>query len=293
MERLIVHRWTKFDHDRLYVQTAGGYKVGYLDRRTGVRVLDDEAWRAAFESAIAGYRDSPRTATAPAGGIGVTREPPWTDLALNQPGQGVRAKAKELQDEAPVATFVNRVLGVHTDERAWRLGDNGEVAVAKELKRLDSRWRTLHSIPIGSRDSDIDHVVIGPGGVFTVNSKNHPEANVWIGGDTVLINGHRQPYMRNSRYEAQRTSRFLTAKVGADVPVTGIVAFVGARGSFTIREQPKDGKVVAMGRIDIYRWLAHRPVVMNESQVSHLYEYARRSSTWIDHGRTNSPRTGA
>jgi hypothetical protein len=44
-------------------------------------------------------------------------------------------------------------------------------AVAKGLPKLDEAWRVLHSVPVGSRDSDIDHVVIGPGGVYTINAK--------------------------------------------------------------------------------------------------------------------------
>ena len=175
-----MQRWTRYGKDRLYVRTTGGYQVGYLDRQSGKRVLEDQAWNAAFEAAIATYEASislPPTAPEP--------EPPWQDLALNRPGQAVRAKAKELQDAAPVATFLARVAGIHTDERAWRLGDNGEVAVAHELGRLDSRWRALHSVPVGARESDIDHVVIGPGGVFTINTKNHPDARLWVRGDDI------------------------------------------------------------------------------------------------------------
>jgi hypothetical protein len=57
---------------------------------------------------------------------------------------------------------------------------------------------------VGDNGADIDRLVIGPGGVFSLNAKHHPGGKVWVGGNTLMINGHRQPYIRNSRFEAQR-----------------------------------------------------------------------------------------
>jgi O-acetylhomoserine/O-acetylserine sulfhydrylase-like pyridoxal-dependent enzyme len=45
-------------------------------------------------------------------------------------------------------------------------------------------------------------VVLGPACVFSVNSKWHAGKSVWVGGDTVMIDGHRQRYVRNSRHES-------------------------------------------------------------------------------------------
>lgn len=47
--------------------------------------------------------------------------------------------------------------------------------------------------PSGAADADIDHVLVGPAGVFTVNAKHHPSASVWVGGDTFIVNGQRVP----------------------------------------------------------------------------------------------------
>jgi hypothetical protein len=93
---------------------------------------------------------------------------------------------------------------VHTDERAWRIGADGERKVADRLARLPQAWTVLHALPVGARGADIDHLVIGPGGVFTINTKHHPDARIWVGGDTFLVNGKRYPYVRNARHEAAR-----------------------------------------------------------------------------------------
>jgi hypothetical protein len=203
------------------------------------------------------------------------------DLAENRPGQAVRRRAEEERAAHPAKAFFGRLLLVHTDARAWRLGARGEELVGRVLHRLvtrrDSRWRVLHSVPVGTRGADIDHVVIGPGGVFTVNAKCHPQARIWVGGDTVLVNGARQPYIRNSRHEAERASRRLTAACGFPVPVTGLVVPVNAR-DVVIKQAPIGVHIVNRRRLG--RWLCRRVQVLDAMTVDAIYDAARRSSTW-------------
>ena len=99
-----------------------------------------------------------------------------------------------------------------------RLGRQGEEAVAARLARLPSEWRVLHAIEVGASGSDIDHLVIGPGGVYTVNSKHHPDAAVWVGGDCFMVDGHRQPYIRTAVHEAARAARILSKHAGFQFP---------------------------------------------------------------------------
>jgi hypothetical protein len=66
--------------------------------------------------------------------------------------------------------------------------------------------------------------------VFTLNAKNHPNAKLWIAGDTFLVNGQRHPYIRNSRFEAFRAAGLLTSAAGIKVDATGVVVPVGAAG---------------------------------------------------------------
>jgi hypothetical protein len=39
---LVVKPWARYGHDRLYVQTADGTRLGYLDNKTGATVLGDD-----------------------------------------------------------------------------------------------------------------------------------------------------------------------------------------------------------------------------------------------------------
>jgi hypothetical protein len=194
-----------------------------------------------------------------------------------------REQAVALKAAAPVRTLLARVLGVHTDERAWRIGADGEEMVAAQLTRLarkDPRWRFLHAVPVGEQGADIDHLVVGPGGVFTLNAKHHPGGTVWVGGNTFLVNGLRQPYLRNSRHEAARAGRLLSAACGFPVAAIGVVVPVGAD-DLTIKTPPAD--VYVVNRMALVRWLRDRVDVLDEATVGAVFEAARRSTTW--HGR--------
>lgn len=302
---LVVNRWVRYGHDRLYVKAADGAELGYRDNKTGVNKVAAGADSEAFAAALAAYwagggkpapssiaettadpmRDAaspaePGPAPAPAEIAVEEPERPWTDLSFVRPGSAARDQAVARRAEAPVKTFFARVLGVHTDERAWRIGADGEELVAAQLGRLGPDWKALHSIPVGSRGSDIDHLVIGPGGIYTVNSKNHPRASVWVGGNTVLVNGSRTDYVRNSRYEARRTADLLSARVGFPVHVTGLIAIVCDRDKFTLKEQPPGGEVHVLTRRKVADWLSKRGPVFSPEQVDAVFEVARRSTTW-------------
>jgi hypothetical protein len=175
-----------------------------------------------------------------------------------------------------VKTLVARVLGVHTDERAWRTGADGEKKVASRLETLGKGWHVLHAVPVGDRNSDIDHVVIGPPGVFTLNTKNHSGARVWVAERSFLVNGQKTDYLLNSRFEAERAAKLLSAACGFGIAVEPIIVVLAA--DLVIKSQPPDVHVVARRRIA--NWLLRRPPVLHPQVVEELYRHARREPTW-------------
>ena len=54
----------------------------------------------------------------------------------------------------------------------WRMGEEGERLTAKALRTLPRpEWTTWHDLP-GAHRTNLDHVVVGPAGVFLLDSKN-------------------------------------------------------------------------------------------------------------------------
>lgn len=101
--------------------------------------------------------------------------------------------------------------------------------------------------------------------MFTLNAKNHPGAKIWIGGDTFMVNGmvngQRQPYVRNSRFEARRAAKLLSAVTGSPVVAVGVIVPVGAA-DIRVKKLPADVKVVNRMRLIACRPPA-RPAVMS------------------------------
>lgn len=302
MTEWIVRRWTRYGHERLYAETPGGTALGYLDLKTGRYHSDDSANLPILMRAISDHLDAQQPTAAPVVPSADPVAPPtqlladrvegevipaepvapeWDDLSAHRAGSAVREQALAASEaQGKVKHFFARAFDAKTDERAWRIGAAGEQAVAAQLARLGPQWRVLHSIEVGERGSDIDHLLIGPGGVLTVNAKNHPNANIWVGGDTFMVNGQRVPYIRNSRHEAKRAGRILTEQVGFPVTVLGVVAVIGAHKGFKIKKQPEGGTVVIVQRRRISRYVQSLPPRLTNREIEAIYQIARRSTTW-------------
>jgi len=130
-----------------------------------------------------------------------------------------------------------RVSDAKTDERAWRVGAAAEEKVGAKLEtKLGSRgWRVLHSIPVGEKGADIDHLLIGPGGVFTINTKSHPGKSITVMKTGVRVGGFSTRYLPKARYEAERAARLLTAATGELVQVRAcLVLLTGCSASLSV-----------------------------------------------------------
>jgi len=112
-----------------------------------------------------------------------------------------------LHAQTPPRSAISRVLGRHPlsdDAQPWFTGALGEREVGALLSRLPQGWSAFHAVPVGSGDADVDHLVVGPGGVFVINTKHHRGAALTVYERSVLVNGVKQPYLRNSDLEASR-----------------------------------------------------------------------------------------
>ena len=199
------------------------------------------------------------------------------DLALNRPGATLRGKAVEIKQAHPVLVFILRLFNAHSDERAWRRGAEGEEEVAFQLRKLGDGWRVLHSVPVGTGDTDIDHVIIGPPGVFTLNSKNNLGGRVSVNSKAVYVNGTYQPYIAKSRAEGKRATKLLTAAYGGDVDVHPVIVIMASE----LRIKGSSDGVNVVGRKRIAKWLTDQPTTLTRDAVDAIYAVARRRSTWV------------
>lgn len=149
--------------------------------------------------------------------------------------------------------------------------------MARRLASLGTEWVVIHGVPIGVRGSDIDHLVIGPSGVFTINAKRHIGARVFAGGGSVKVNGQPTQYVRNAQYEAERVGKKLSSVMGGPVRVTPMIVVVGAN---EVKYGTKRPTVAVLTQGDLPRWMTRQPRALSADQVARLSEASARLSTW-------------
>jgi hypothetical protein len=196
-------------------------------------------------------------------------------LAGRPAGGGAAEMARKARPASPLRTLGARILRQHTDERAWRRGAHGEMFVGWLLGRLPDGWYLFNDVPVGERSANIDHLVVGPGGVFTINTKNLT-GKVWVGPRSLLVNGHRTDYLPKATAEARRASRLLAAVLGRPVEARGALAILAD--GFTIKEMPSDVYVAAPRGVK--RWLLDQPTILRERDVLEIAGAAHKPETW-------------
>jgi hypothetical protein len=85
----------------------------------------------------------------------------------------------------------------------WQLGRWGEERTEKVLRPLEREgWRVHHDLPSAYGKGNLDHVVIGPGGVFLLDSKRWA-GEVTVEGDVATVRRLEDPSL-SYRYDASR-----------------------------------------------------------------------------------------
>jgi len=275
MGELTVKEWKRYGKDRLYITDGAGGKVGYYDRETSQLHVDDPDMQYRALEALAPFLSGDIRALAHV--VESAPPAPDTDLTNNIAGGAVSERAAELSP-GRFQRIAAKFLGIRTEATSWEVGAAGERRVGDRLDRLKGHgWSVLHSIPLKS-GADIDHLIIGPGGVFTINTKHHPGARVTGKGDFVRVNGQLNHYVRNSRHEASAAAKRLTSACRMPVGVTGVLAFVGVQ-SLSVREPPLDVLMVPGERLE--RLFLSVPQTLSPDIQQRIYAVARRGEIWL------------
>ncbi|MFC9560398.1 NERD domain-containing protein [Agromyces sp. NPDC056965] len=199
-------------------------------------------------------------------------------------GPTTSAAPVDLRGRVPAHSVIEKLIeldgaGLHAEQYSWHSGAIGERYVAELLSRLGPEWTVLHSVPVGVDGSDIDHVLIGPPGVFTINTKHHPGGRVWVAGRGLRVNNQPKHYLSNAAHEAARAERLLSRASGLSVEVVGIIVIVGA--SVTVKAPPHSDSA-QIGVIPAAALLQTVQVrrAYSDEQLARIVAAAVRPETW-------------
>jgi hypothetical protein len=123
-----------------------------------------------------------------------------------------------------VATVILWNRGLHK-VKSYFIGAVGEARVASELRKLPDGYYVFHDFPVGSV-SFVDHVVIGPTGVFSIETKD------WFGEVSIKEghihrNGDIPPFsspIKQAKEEARKVEKVLRKK-GWSGSVTSVLCY--------------------------------------------------------------------
>jgi Nuclease-related domain len=176
-----------------------------------------------------------------------------------------------------------RTARLGSSVEAWQKASAVERRTERQLRGLEKKhgWRVLHARAVpkdeeGFSDGKIDHFVIGPTGIYAIDSVS------WDKRLPVRALSHKKLYhgpkdmndqLDQARWESDQASRLISAQLGYKVPVQASVAIYGPAISWKVL-RVRDVDVYSGGRARTY--LRRRPKILNANDVERISKVAER-----------------
>lgn len=163
---------------------------------------------------------------------------------------------------------------------SWIKGDKGEKIVSKYLEDLPSGYFTFNDVTIPGGKGNFDHIVIGPTGIFLIETKNYSGffkiyGNDWYGSSS------GQKMKRNPgnqvRLNALDLSKFLNKELGRKIWITGVVVLI--KNNFKIINKPKYYSVV--GAKKLTQFILKNNKKIDKESVNNIVNFMQDYSTEI------------
>ncbi|SRR6266545_3511333 len=187
---------------------------------------------------------------------------------------------------APAVFYaVWRFFRVRSEVKNHRLGRDGEKEVGQKLEKLRERgYLVFHDI-LGN-GFNVDHVLIGPAGVFTVETKTHSKSaagrpTVVFDGETILIDKVKpdRDALGQARAQATWLSEVLRQSTGRTFEVRPVIVYPGWFVEYT---GPKKRRIWVLNPKALPSFLDHEPLRLSQEDVAlanfHLDRFVRTAA---------------
>lgn len=176
------------------------------------------------------------------------------------------------------SAFYGRRLYRKLRERAdYQLGFDGERFVGEELNRLVAHeFEVYHDVQFDG--FNIDHVLLGPQGLFSVETKTRRKPLTQYGAKQFRVNfdgvslhwpwGRDEYGVRQAIENARTLSKWLSGATGDSVAVTPILTLPGWMVENTI--DPRQAKVQVLNPKQIVAFCTSRPEQLSPTQIQRL-----------------------
>ncbi|NJP98724.1 NERD domain-containing protein [Nonomuraea sp. FMUSA5-5] len=158
---------------------------------------------------------------------------------------------------------------------AWRRTSVAERRTEAQLRRLErSGYRTLHARAIPGSEAQIDHLVVGPTGVYAVDSEKWDRRlPVRVQMGKKLFHGpfDMKPRLTEAKWEASQASELISKSFGREIAVVPSLAIYGP---------PVPWKVMNIRGVDVYqgdrarKWITKRERALTTAEIDRIYDIA-------------------
>jgi len=155
--------------------------------------------------------------------------------------------------------------------RIWSKGAKGEKIVAKKLKKLPKKYTAIRDVKIPNLGGDIDHVVVGPTGIYVIETKNYkptyiPDEDCWY-----HTSGRKSPQnpAKQVKLQASKLNDFLVRKLGKKLKKTTINPVISPiNHNLIFKKDIKSYEIVFPE--DLVFYLSHRRKILSSKEVKEI-----------------------
>lgn len=170
--------------------------------------------------------------------------------------------------------YVTKIIKLLSDRRDLRLGLDGELAVAEELNKLMlDGYHVYHDFP--AEKFNIDHILIGRGGIFAVETKARSKRKKKRGTTTyeVTYDGNKLSFpggydidsLTQAKSQGKWLEKWLTSAVGERVGVEPVVTLPGW---YVKRTKPEGFSV--LNPKEIRGYVASKKSLLSEAMIKRI-----------------------
>lgn len=179
--------------------------------------------------------------------------------------------------------FKKKIKTIESEGLSFRKGAVGEAVVGYVLEKFPEDYRVIHDLttPFGN----IDHVVVGPSGVYIIDTKNWRGIITADGNGEILLNGKQQkPEIKNLQRTIMNIKEKIKVLCGEDPYIQGILAFPSA---YVEAKWGTTGKVHCMTDETLYDYIVEdkKSNKLNKKEVdsiSHAFLALARMDTGFE-----------
>lgn len=169
-----------------------------------------------------------------------------------------------------------------------RLGRDGERIVGQHLEELRASGAIIFH-DIVADQFNIDHIVVAPQGVFTIETKTwnkkSPDEKINFNGDSIMVNGYRpnRNPVQQALTQASYMQKLLEGEIGKNIFVWPVIVFPEWFIEPEVTTRAKEHGFWLLNPKALPRFIANKEKVLSEEDIKliayHLSRCAQRLTT--------------